>query len=197
MKKDPGGAPIKYQEDYARMARIACEEAPFTDLKLARLFNVVKSTINEWKKTYPEFKQALKDGKDIFDTTKVEKSFLKRCTGYKFTETTREPATLNRQDPEDETKLIEYTEMLVTRRVTRHVVPDAKGCMDWLCNRDPTRWKKLKHVEITGKDGGPVKTTGMVAVPSGPMTIAEWEAEVKEARKNDLEVEPGLIPGNA
>ena len=176
------------------MAQVACEEAPFTDLKLARLFGVVKSTINEWKKTYPEFKQALKDGKDVFDTTKVEKSFLKRCTGYKFTETTREPAVIARHEGDQPTEIIK-PEMVVTRAVTRHVVPDAKGCMDWLCNRMPSRWKKLKHVEITGKDGGPVKTTGMVAVPSGPMTIAEWEAEVREARKTDLEVEPGLIPG--
>lgn len=196
MEKDPGGAPTKYQEDYARMAQVACEEAPFTDLKLSKLFNVAKSTINEWKKEYPDFKKALKDGKDTFDTTKVEKAFFKRCTGYKFTETTREPGIFRPQDGKP--MVIENPEMVVTRKVTRHVVPDAKGCMDWLCNRMPSRWKKLKHVEITGKDGGPVKTeTGMVAVPSGPMTIEEWEKEVKEARKHDTDVEPGQIPGNA
>jgi len=69
--------------------------------------------------------------------------------------------------------------------------------MDWLCNRQPERWKKLRHVELGGKDGEPVKTQGLVAVPSGPLTIAEWEAEVREARKADPEIEPGPIPGNA
>lgn len=186
-EKHPGGAPTKYQADYARMAEVACVEGGFTDLKLAKLFNVSKSTINRWKKAYPQFWDSIKVGKDLFDTTVVEQSFLKRCTGFYFNETTREPTT----NAQGETK------MTVTKRVRKYVVPDAKGCMDWLTNRAPDRWKKSKHVEITGEKGGPIKTESMVAVPSGPMSIAQWEAEVREARKADPEVEPGHIPGNA
>jgi hypothetical protein len=37
----------------------------------------------------------------------------------------------------------------------------------------------------------------MVTLPSGPMSIAQWEKEVAEARKNDKPIEPGQIPGNA
>lgn len=44
-EKTEGGAPTKYQADYAHMAEVACSEAPFTDLKLSKLFNVSKSTI--------------------------------------------------------------------------------------------------------------------------------------------------------
>jgi transcriptional regulator with XRE-family HTH domain len=186
----------KYKEDYARMAQIACEEGGFTDQKLAKLFDVSKSTINNWKKDFPEFKEALKAGKDIFDITVVEASFLKRCSGFFFNEVTREPVTLNEVDPKTD-ELVEFTKMVVTKRVRKYVVPDAKGCMDWLTNRAPNRWKKSKHVEITGKDGGPVKTDSIVAVPSGPMSIEQWEHEVREARKHDKELDPGQIPGNA
>lgn len=171
---------MKYREDYARMAYVACREAPFTDAKLAVLFDVSKSTINEWKRDYPEFKKQMQAGKDRFDSEKVERAFYKRCTGYAFTETTREPALIGCENGEQG-----KARMVITKRVRKHVVPDAKGCMDWLCNRRPDRWKKLKHVEISGKDGGPVKTQGLVAVPSGPLTIAEWERQVKEAIAND------------
>jgi hypothetical protein len=183
----------KYQEDYPRIAEVACSEGGFTDLKLARLFDVSKSTINNWKKDYPEFKAALKVGKDVFDTTVVEASFLKRCTGYAFNETTREPAEIVELNKHSLSEKV--VKMVITKRVRKHVVPDAKGCLDWLCNRAPDRWKKSKHVEITGKDGGPVQTESMVAIPSGPMSIEQWEKEVREARKHDKDLDPGLIPG--
>ena len=114
----------------------------------------------------------------------VEKAFLKRCTGFYYNETTREPITVDEIDPKTG-DLVKVTKMVVTKRARKHIVPDARGCMDWLTNRAPDRWKKVKHVEISGEEGGPVKTQGLVAVPSGPLTIAEWEKQVKEAIAND------------
>jgi len=196
MAKVPGKPKqSKFDDDYPRMAQVACAEGGFTDIKLAKLFNVQKSTINNWKKEYPEFKAALKAGKDTFDIEVVEKSFLKRCTGYNFTEITREPQITKVMHGDGTQE--EVYKMVVTKRVRKHVVPDAKGCMDWLTNRAPDRWKKSKHVEITGRDGGPVKTESLVALPSGPMTIEQWEKEVKAARVHDKTIEPGQIPGNA
>jgi hypothetical protein len=197
MEKDSGGRPTKFKDEYVNMAKVACAEGGFTDAKLAKLFNVVRSTISLWKRTYPEFRKALVAGKDIFDTEVVEKAFLKRCTGFYYSETTREPVPFGTKlDPKTGLEY-EISKMAITKRVRKYVVPDAKGCMDWLTNRAPDRWKKSKHVEITGKDGGPVKTQSMVTLPSGPMSIAQWEKEVAEARKNDKPIEPGQIPGNA
>jgi len=194
MKKK--GVFTKYDDDFPRMAKIACAEGGFTDQKLAHLFDVAKSTINEWKKNHPEFKVALKEGKDFFDTEVVEKAFLKRCTGFYYNETTREPTPCGTKvDPESGLET-EATKLVVTKRVRKMVVPDAKGCMDWLTNRAPDRWKKSKHVEITGQGGGPIRTESMVAVPSGPMSIEQWEAEVKEARKHDKEFDPTQAPGS-
>jgi hypothetical protein len=193
-EKHPGGAPTKYREDYTRMAYIACSEGGFTDKKLADLFGVSESTINRWKHDHPDFWDSIKAGKNKFDTEVVEKAFLKRCTGFYYNETTREPVTVDEIDPTT-CDLVKVTKMVVTKRVRKYVSPDVKGCMDWLTNRAPDRWKKVKHVEIAGEDGDPVKTESMVAVPSGPMTIAEWEKQVKEARKADPELEPCHIPG--
>jgi len=140
-RKGIGGRPTKYQEDYARMAYIAGSEVGgFTDYKLGKLFNVSVETIKVWKKTYVEFLTAIKTGKDFWDSLGAEESLLKRVMGYEYTETTREP---------DENGV-----MVITKTVTKQVAPDVKACDIWLCNRNSDRWKKLKHVELTGVDGG-------------------------------------------
>ena len=189
-----GGRPVKYKTDYARMAEVACSQGGFTDQKLSLLFDVSKSTINRWKKDHPQFWDSIKSGKEKFDYEVVEKAFLKRCTGFSYNETIWEPVIVDEIDSETG-DTIKVTKMMVTKRVRKTVVPDAKGCMDWLTNRAPDRWKKVKHVEISGKDGEPIKTESLVAVPSGPMSIAQWEKEVREARKFDADIEPGHIPG--
>ena len=194
--KHPGGRPSKYREEFARMARISCEEGGFTDLQLARLFDVSKSTINRWKKDHPEFWDSIRIGKDEFDSSRVETAFLKGCIGFRYTEVTREPAAVQPVDPETGGEPAE-PRLVVTKKVSKLVLPNPRACLDWLTNRAPDRWKKVKHVELTGDNAGPVKTESLVAVPSGPMTIAQWEAEIKEARKHDKEIEPGQIPGNA
>ena len=135
------GRPIKFQDDFIRMARVACEEGGFTDLKLAKLFNVSKATINNWKKDFPKFLDSIKLGKDTWDCLIAEKSLLKRVMGFRYTETTREPAS-------------EGLTLAVTKKVSKIIAPDVKACDIWLCNRNPERWRKLKHVELAGKGGG-------------------------------------------
>jgi len=163
---DEGGRPTKYHPDFVHLAYIACKEGGFTDLSLSKLLKVSKTTINNWKKEHPEFYAAVKKGKDEHDCEKVEASFLKRAKGFRYVETTRElqqvlsqpaPVSLQPTDGTDasthQPEAVATFEMVVTKRVSKVYPPDAKACMDWLCNRNPDRWKKMKHVEVTGKDG--------------------------------------------
>lgn len=146
--KNKGGRPTKFKNDYIRQAYVACKEAPFTDVKLAKLFNVSKATIANWKNEHPEFLESIKKGKDEWDCLTAEKCLLKRVTGYRYTETTRELNPLSKD--KDQAK------MIITKKISKHVSPDVKACDIWLCNRHPERWRKLKHVELTGKDGDPL-----------------------------------------
>ncbi len=50
------GRPTDYEERFCQMAYVACSEGGFTDKKLAKLFGVCESTINTWKREYPEFR---------------------------------------------------------------------------------------------------------------------------------------------
>ena len=84
-KKHPGGAPTKYREEYARMAYVACSTGGFTDKKLADLFGVSRRTIDYWKHKHLEFLRSIKKAKLEFDSSVVEKAFLKRCTGFRYT----------------------------------------------------------------------------------------------------------------
>ena len=194
--KHAGGAPTKYKKDFARMAYVACIEGGFTDKKLALLFGVCEKTINNWKKEHKQFLQSLRDGKDEFDSNKVEAAFLKSCLGFRYTETTMEPAVIARHGGAQPAEIIE-TRMVVTKKVSKVVIPNGRNCLNWLTNRNSSRWKKIKHVELTGENAGPVRTESMVAVPSGPMSIEQWEREVREARKHDKELDPTHIPGSA
>ena len=143
------GRKTKYHASYARQAEVACREGGFTDVKLAKLFDVSRATINLWKKAHSEFIDSIKKGKDDFDSMKVENSLLKRALGYKFIEVTREPGG------DKETGKIK---MQVTKQVTKHVSPDTTAQIFFLKNRQPGRWRDVKDI----KHSGEVKTPALV-----------------------------------
>lgn len=177
-KKNPGGRPTDYREQYAEMAFVACSEGGFTDVKLAKLFKVSKSTINTWKKEHPKFLDSIQKGREDWDTVKIERALIKLALGSRFTETTKEPGKVVTVDPDTGEKK-EESKLVVTKKVRKLIVPNDRAIRFWLKNRQPERWRDTQAVEVTGKDGGPIKQQ-LTAFPSGPMTLAEWEKQVKE-----------------
>ena len=130
-----GGRPTDFKEEYIDQALIVCADDGYTNAKLAKLFSVTARTISNWLKEIPEFKEAVQTGKDEFDCEKVKKALNKRAVGFRYTETTKEYDSENN--------------LVSTKKVSKLVVPDTKACDMWLCNRNPNRWRKLKHVEHT------------------------------------------------
>jgi hypothetical protein len=126
------GTKVIYDPEFVPMAQVACENG-FTDLKLAKLFRVSKSLINNWKKDYPEFLAAIKAGKDKYDTENVETALLKRALGYSYEETTKE--------------LDEDGDMEITKKVRKQVAGDVKAQTFWLRNRNRERWPDMKNLD--------------------------------------------------
>lgn len=60
-----------------------------TDEQIAHNMGISRSTLNEWKKKYPDISDTLKRGKEIVDI-QVENALLRRALGYKYKEITRE-----------------------------------------------------------------------------------------------------------
>jgi hypothetical protein len=140
------GRPTKFKDDYVRQARIAFAEG-FTDVKFCKLIDIGRRTFNDWRRDNSDFDKAVQEGKDIFDTEKVEASLKRRALGFRFTETTREPG--------------EDGIMRVTKRITKLIVPDTTAMIFWLKNRRSDRWRDVKAVEASGPDGGamPIELT--------------------------------------
>jgi hypothetical protein len=117
-------------EGFARMGMI--------DTEIAAALSISHDTLYRYQHKYPEFSEAMKRGK-FPANIQVEAAALKRAIGFEYDEvmeeTERNPKT---------------GRMVVTkRRKTRKFIPpDTAAFIYWLNNRDPDRWKSLRHQEV-------------------------------------------------
>ena len=139
-KKHPGGRPTKYKPENAEQAyKLVCEG--FTDKKIADFFKVGEKTVNNWKKKHPEFLQSLKRGKDEFDSDVIEKSLVKRASGYQYKEVTKAIS----KEPDPNTGKVK---IVTIKEVTKEVAPDPTSMIFWLKNRRPDRWRDKQSIEV-------------------------------------------------
>lgn len=115
-----------------------------TDEQIAHNAGVKVWTLYDWKKKFPQISHALKKGKEVVDI-QVENALLKRALGYTYTERTKERSIeLNPHTGEPEPKLI------VTKEVTKEVVPDVAAQIFWLKNRKPDTWRDKQEIAHRG-----------------------------------------------
>ncbi|MFH1091632.1 MAG: hypothetical protein V1742_08680 [Pseudomonadota bacterium] len=131
------GRPTKYREDMPRQAYELCREAGLTERQLARVFQVTKRTIVNWKAAHPEFAEALQKGKDEYDTQQVETATLKAAKGFTYTEIHEE------QNGEGN--------VVSAKKTVKYAPPNPRLNIFWLKNRHPGRWRDKVEVEETVK----------------------------------------------
>ncbi len=112
-----------------------------TDEQIAKNMGISRSTLAEWKNKYSDISDTLKKGKDEVDI-EVENKLLKRALGYEYTETTSE-RVLNKETGE--------FEFVLTKSVTKEVVPDTTAQLFWLKNRRPEQWRDKKDIDVNGR----------------------------------------------
>jgi hypothetical protein len=150
-KKNKGGQPTSYKEEYDRLAYVACSEGGFTDLKLAKLFSVCKATITNWKREHPKFLASIIKGKDEFNSAMAEDSLLKRVKGFSYNEATKKRIPIRDEDGE-----ITGYQMETVKSVRKYVPPDQRSVEFFLKNRNPERWRNELDVNI--KDESEIQT---------------------------------------
>lgn len=106
-----------------------------TDEQISNNMGISRSTLNEWKKKYPDISDTLKRGKEVIDR-QVENALLKRALGYSYDETTYENIG---------------GAMQVTKVITKEVSPDTTAQIFWLKNRKPTEWRDKRETQISGE----------------------------------------------
>lgn len=130
------GQPTKFRSAYVQEAERVCEQEGYTDKQLARHFNVSVGTINNWKRSYPEFAVALRKGKSRFDTEVVENQLLKKIMSWEYEEKHYE-----RND---------QGHSVLTKVVTKVKPPDTLAMIFWLKNRNPARWGDRHQIAHPG-----------------------------------------------
>ncbi len=129
------GRPAKYKPEYAEQAFQCCSVFGADDVKLAEYFKTSVATIYNWKNKNPEFLEALKKGKEFYDTQGVENALLKRALGYTL--------TLVKQKTTKDGDVVDCDEEV-------HVAPDVTAQIFWLKNRQPERWRDKQEIEHSG-----------------------------------------------
>ena len=132
MNKDNGGRPTAYRKEYAEQAYKYCLLGA-TDSQLADFFEVAESTINNWKKSYPEFLESVMRGKVIADAN-VAEAFYKRATGFQ---------------KEDGEKVFQYQGEIIRAQIREYFPPDTGAALNWLKNRQPDKWRDKQNVDLT------------------------------------------------
>ncbi|WP_228412518.1 terminase [Chryseobacterium sp. G0240] len=126
------GAPTKYNPEYNDQVYKICLLGA-TDKDLADFFNVAESTINNWKKEYPEFLESIKRGKQIADANVADRLY-QRALGF--------------EHDSEEIKVIEGDiERVPVRKV---YPPDPTSAIFWLKNRQPEKWRDKQEIENNG-----------------------------------------------
>lgn len=95
-----------------------------TDEQIAKKMGISKGTLYDWKNKFPEFSNALKNGKEVVDTL-VENALLKRALGYNYLEITEEDGDLGYKK----------------KTVHKQMPPDVTAQIFWLKNRRPDKWR--------------------------------------------------------
>jgi len=113
-----------------------------TDEMVAQEFGVSRMTIHNWRKKYPEFAEAMMEGKELADA-KVEDSLYRRAIGYDYKE-------IHEEYSEGEDGKVYGRKVKV---IDKHVMPDVQASIFWLTNRQRDRWKARQQLEVMGKDG--------------------------------------------
>lgn len=143
-----------------------------SDEQIAKNVGVSRSTLNEWKKKYPDISDTLKKEKEVADF-EVENALFRRATGFDHEEVTYVAMPLNQEEYDEKvamhldvwhqqnpkatqaerdlfiSTISRYTEQ-VSKRVVRHVAPDTTAAIFWLKNRDPLNWRDKREHQVDG-----------------------------------------------
>ena len=106
------------------------------DKQIAHNIGISVKTLYEWKNSYSDIRDALKNGKEVVDIM-VENALFRRAVGYKYTEITKERRN---------------GELEVTKEIVKEVSPDTTAQIFWLKNRLPGMWRDRKEMLNENKD---------------------------------------------
>lgn len=110
-----------------------------TDDELASSFGLNPQIIRSWRKLYPDFDDAIREGRTIADLQVIE-ALHKKAIGHTY----------------QTDVVIRDGKGYAIETMDKHEPPETNAIKYWLSNRDPERWNRTAlHIQHTGKKGEP------------------------------------------
>lgn len=131
------GRKPKWKKSFINSARDYCTERGCTDVELCEHFGVAKSTFYLWRIKYPEFSDAIIEGRKLwqkYGCQDIVRTLYENARGFDFAE---QHITQKKRGTAGNLVIIEETKKIVHR----HFRPDQKAIEFILVNRLPDEWK--------------------------------------------------------
>ena len=142
--KKPRGRPSKYTPQFAEIAKRLAIKG-LIDKEIYDVLGITEPAGIEWKKKYPDFDKALKQGKKDYDSEHIESKLKKLANGYKF--------------KSEKIVVVSDGQMLGSHvervPIEERVEPNLGAIKEWLHNRNPNRWKDTQHIELSNDNDEP------------------------------------------
>lgn len=113
----------------------------FTDKEISAIYGIPSDLFRAWRKSYPDFDDALKRGRLAPDAAVIE-ALWKTAVGYDFKEEG-------------------LTRTGAVREIRRHKPPDTTAIKYWLNNRAKETWKDRSSSEVSGGSEPGAKPLGI------------------------------------
>lgn len=144
MSKSNAGRKTKYHDDFPLLAQDYARQG-MIDKEIAAKLGISVDTLYEYQKKYPEFSDALKEGKKPVDVA-VENALLKRALGFEFEEVHVEFEPIY----DKRGKKIDKGLPKKVKKIKKMYVPEIIAQFFWLKNRRPELWRDKHDVEHSG-----------------------------------------------
>ena len=135
-----GGRPIGYRPEFCtQVRRLALLGVANTTEQIAAFFGVCPATIYNWKAQFPEFLDAVREGKLPADCLVAEKLFEK-ATGFELIE--EQAFKVKEVHYGENGKKLREIERIEVVPVLKRIPPDTAAQKFWLHNRQGRHWQE-------------------------------------------------------
>jgi len=138
--KKSRGRPTKYLPIYVEQAKKLAIKG-LIDKDIYDVLGISEPIGIKWKKKYPEFDKALKQGKKDYDSEQIESKLKKLANGYKFKSEKIVVISDGNQNGSHWERV----------PIIERVEPNLGAIKEWLWNRNSQRWKNKVDIEHSGK----------------------------------------------
>lgn len=148
-----------------------------SDQQIAKNIGISRSTLNEWRKKYPDISDTLKKGKEVADA-EVENALYLKCIGHKMQ--LKKTFKVKKIEYNDAGKKIKEEENLETGEDEVYIPPDTKAIIFWLTNRMREDWKERQNTQMEQEE---TEESGVIMLAPADVEGVKEKIEYYKAEK--------------